>query len=461
MKVCGHKKWFNMLKNERMDRTDNLASSRVLPFAIITLASLFYVYEFMLRVMPSAMKFDLMHDLGITASGFGVIGSLFYWGYNPIQIPAGLLYDRYSTRILMAITVFICGLGAFLFGATNNFYIILLGRFLIGVGSAFAFIGALVLAARWFEAKYFALITGVVQFMGSMGAIIGVYPIAIILKHFSWRSTQMVAGLFGIVLAVLFLLIIRDRPEQPINETHDNIINKNLTEKERLSKVLSNPQTWWVGVFAFASWAPMTIFPAWWGIVYLSKYYSIPVEEAGQAIMFIWLGNAIASPLIGWWSNRINNRRIPLIVSSMLALITSLLMIYAPNIPWVDMCIITTLFGASASAQTITFGLVQDNMPPEVAGTAVGFNNMAVVMGGAIFTPLVGFLLDFVWDGKMVANLQFYKLSDYQLALILLPICSIIGLITAIFFIKETHCQAQYSLNFNTKNASPIINRAH
>ena len=88
-------------------------------------------------------------------------------------------------------------------------------------------------------------------------------------------------------------------------------------------------------------------------------------------------------------------------------------------------------------------------MPPEVAGTAVGFNNMTVVMGGAILTPLVGLLLDAVSSGQMHGDLPIYTLANYQSALMVLPLCGVLGLIVSIFFIKETKCQAQYEIALN------------
>lgn len=419
---------------------------RILPIVIIALASCFYVYEFMLRVMPSVMKQDLMLSFNVAASGFGVIGSLFYWGYVPMQIPAGLLYDRYSTRKLLSLSVFLCGLGAVIFGLATNFFMVCVGRWLVGFTAAFAFIGCLILTARWFQAKYFTLITGLIQFMGSFGAIFGAAPIAFVLKHFSWRTTQVGAGVVGIVLSVLLWLIIRDRPQEVVNKTKHKLITTNLTEKQRLKKVLSHPQTWCAGICAFAAWTPMTLFSAWWGVNYLAKYYNISMVDAGQAITFIWLGNAFASPVIGWWSNRINSRRIPLIFSASLATVSSLVMLYVPHLSWGVMCLSLSLLGVAASSHAITFGVVQDNMPPEVAGTAVGFNNMMVVLGGMLLMPVVGFVLDHLWDGALLEGLHSYSIQNYRWALTIIPICGVVGLIFSIFFVKETHCQAQYDL---------------
>lgn len=413
---------------------------------MVTLAGLFYVYEFMLRVMPSAMKADLVLKFGIQATGFGLIGSLFYWGYTSMQIPAGLLIDRFSVRKLLALTTALCGFGAVIFGLAPYFFVAGAGRLLIGLTSAFAYIGALVIAARWFQAKYFAMIIGIIQFMGSMGAVIGVYPIAMILKHHSWQITQVGAGVMGFFLALLLWLVLRDRPEQPANPCKSQLITEKLTEKQRLSIVLSAPQTWWVGVYAFCSWAPMTIFPAWWGIVFLSSYFQVNEVQAGQLITFIWLGNALASPFVGWWSNRINSRRIPLITAAILAMISSSILLYWPNLSWYTMSVILFLFGMASSAQAITFGLVQDNMPPSVSGTAVGFNNMAIMLGGAIFTPLVGFFLDSISGAHSQTAAPLYTLAHYQMALSIIPLCGLLGLIASVFWIKETNCVVQYDL---------------
>jgi MFS family permease len=103
------------------------------------------------------------------------------------------------------------------------------------------------------------------------------------------------------------------------------------------------------------------------------------------------------------------------------------------------------LFGTAASGQSLSFGLVKDQSHPRVVGTAIGFNNMAVVAGGAIFQPLVGVLLDWNWKGEIVGGVPVYSATNYRWALVILPICYLVGIIISTFFLKETYCHSEHN----------------
>ncbi len=421
-------------------------STALTPLIIVGLASLFYVYEFYLRVMPGAITDELMRSFNTDAGGLGLIGSLFFFGYTPMQIPAGLLYDRFGPRVLLTTSVFFCGASALVFGLTDNFYIACAARWVIGFTSAFSFIGALLLASRWYPAKYYAMIAGLVQFMGSMGAIAGETPIALLAEKFGWRPTAVWSALGGLILALLLGLLIRDAPETPINVAkHSLNIKRYDNEGQRLRRVLGSKQTWAVAVYAFSTWTPISILPGLWGVPFIMKLYGTTSTVASQAMIAAWLGTAIGSPLAGWFSNRINSRNSPLRWLAALNLVTSIAVIYAP-LSWPLMIITLFLFGCAAGAQTVTFGVIQDIHPPAVAGTAVGFNNMAVIAGGMILMPFVGYILDFCWDGGIINGIRQYSLDNYRMALLMVPVCGIMGLVSSFFMIKETHCLAQYEL---------------
>ena len=112
------------------------------------------------------------------------------------------------------------------------------------------------------------------------------------------------------------------------------------------------------------------------------------------------------------------------------------------------------LFGIAASGQILSFALVKDNNRPSVTSTAIGFNNMANVAGGAIFQPLVGAVLSAGWDGKMLGHVPIYATSDYNMALCVVPLCFLIGLIVSSTGIKETYCSSIFDDSSQPRKSS-------
>jgi MFS family permease len=417
-------------------------TSRFLPYIICTLAAMFYLYEFVLQVSPAVMTNELMHDFKLNAAGLGAMAAFYYYAYTPMQIPAGLLYDRYGPRLLITIALLICAMGAFFFGLTNNVAWASAGRFFMGIGSAFSFIGSLVLVARWFPAKHFALLAGLVQMMSSIGAILGEAPLAKVVHLFGWRQTITWVSLIGVGLALLVWLVIRDRPAGQTDTETVNAADKQ--ELQRLKQVCKKSQTWWIALYSFTCWAPITAFAALWGIPCLVALYGISTTVASTACSMIWVGIGLGSPFIGWCSDRIGRRCLPLTVASIIGAISLVIALYVPHVPLILMYILLFFFGTAASGQSLAFGLVKDQSRPHVVGTAIGFNNMAVVAGGALFQPLVGLFLDWNWTGEVAGGIPAYSATNYRWALLILPTCYVVGAVVSAWRLKETHCLSEY-----------------
>ncbi len=408
--------------------------SNLLPFIICTLAAFFYFYEFFLRVMPSAVTQELMHDFGTRAAGLGILSSMFYWGYTPMQVPAGLLLDRFGPRRILSISILLCALSTFIFSITSNLVIASASRFIIGMGSSFAYLGALILAARWYPPKHFAFTAGLVQVLGCIGAIVGQAPVAAAAQHMGWRSAMTAAGFICVALSLLFWLIIRDYPPgHPHNHSKPE-----FSLIEQLTVVCSNRQAWLIALHAFTTWAPVTIIGDLWGASFLSSEYGYTSIQATSLTTMLWMGVAVCGPMLGWWSASTRSRKKPLILGSILGIISSIAIIYC-HLSWPLMLLSLFTFGAAASSQAVTFGLIHDHMPSHVAGTAVGFNNMAVIFGGITVQPLVSFLLDQRLPGSTA-----YTAGDYQAVFIVIPLIFLLGLFVSSFALKETHCQHQY-----------------
>jgi MFS family permease len=249
----------------------------------------------------------------------------------------------------------------------------------------------------------------------------------------------------GMVLTLLMLLFLRSRPNQKNVVPQRRVIKKSsMTEMQRLQIVCANPQTWWTGLYIIAIWTPVIII-ALWGLPFLVARYQMDETTAAWGITLLWLGVAIGSPVIGWWSNRIHRRCMPLAVSAVFGFLSAVMVIYSDSLSWFWMCVMLFFFGIGTAGQALSFGVVRDINHTDTVGTAIGFNNMMAVIGSIFLQPIAGFILKMSWDGTMVAGAPVYSLGDYRLALLCIPISSLIALVVALFVLKETRCILQHA----------------
>jgi MFS family permease len=406
-------------------------------FMIIIMAVLFFFYEFVLQVSPSVMTDDLMRDFSLTAVGVSTLAAFFYYAYAPMQLPGGILYDRFGPRKMLTFAVAVCTLGALLFSQAHSFALAAVGRAMMGFGGAFSFVGVLLLAARWFPNKYFPVLAGIIQALGCIAAIVGQIPLAEVVGKFGWRPTLFTVFCIGVVLVILMPLIVRDYPKGAVIPEKKKI---GRGEWENLRIIFRNKQTWMVALYTFFSWSPCVVFAALWGVKFLSEMYGVSITTAAEMISLVWIGVAVGSPLFGWWSEKLGVRNTPLFVAAFLGFLAAAIVLYV-KLPMPLLLVVLFFFGIGASGQTLSFAVVRDNNPPSTEGTAMGFNNLACVIGGAIWQPFVGFLINLGWAGAIVGGVRVYSLANYQQALIVVPICYLLCAVFGRFLIKETYCK--------------------
>ena len=195
------------------------------PYFVFLLASLFYIYEFCLRVMPSTMTHQLMMHYHLTAQGLGLLVSLFYFGYTPMQIPAGLLYDRIRPRILLSLGILLCAVASYAFGHASSVFIASIARLMIGLTSSFAFIGALLVASRWFPTtlRHTSWCCAIIRIC--VGAIMGEAPIATLVAHKGWLSSINIIAFVGLILSILVFTFIRSHPKYKNDSDQSKVKN--------------------------------------------------------------------------------------------------------------------------------------------------------------------------------------------------------------------------------------------
>ena len=406
------------------------------PVFFFVLVALFLAYEMGIQVSPGVMANELMKDLNLNAYGLGLIASFYYYSYTIMQIPAGLLYDRFPVRIVIVIPLIVCSVGALLFSTSGTLMEASLARLLMGAGSAFAFIAVLVVAGDMFPERRFALMAGLTQMLAAFGAMGGELPMHYLVASVGWRASLWILGAIGLVLAGLIWFVVRYTQPPRLTAGQSNSISGSLLA------VVSNSQTWIIAFYACLMWAPMATFASLWGVPYLTLALQTSKGNAANLVGLMWLGIAVGSPLLGWWSNKIGLRRLPLLLAAALGLLMyGSLMFMLPQSALV-VAILIFMTGASCAGQALSFAVIREINQPANHAAAIGFNNMAVVIAGAIFLPLVGRLMQYrTGGGNQLTGTWHYLASDYHFGLLAIVLTYVLALLVAMF-IKETRCAA-------------------
>lgn len=425
------------------------STCKLLPWFIWSLSALFFFYEFLLQIAPGVMNLELTRDFNVTASDFGNLAFFYFIGYASMQIPAGMLLDRYGARRLLTIAAGLCAIGTLIFGMADSFHMVEFSRFLTGLGSAFAMLGALVLAAHWFPINRFAFLHGLILTIGISGAVFGGAPLSLIIGALDWRTTMILFGVLGVLLAIAIWWVIRDKPTHPIagHSATEHKPTQLVDVIKDVRGIFKHKQSWLTALYGGLMYAP-TPAMAWWGPTFIMNNHHMSMTEAAGLISVMYIGWVIGSPLFGGLSDRLGRRKVPLYISSIGTLICLSCVLYLPISSIYILGPLLFLFGFFTCGFVPSFSILRELHPARASGTALGFMNMINSLGAALAPPAIGILLDLLWSGGLQADgTRLYTLGNYYTALAALPVLILIALLL-LPLMKETFCK--------TADASPL-----
>ena len=397
------------------------------------LGMLFFAYAFIQRVAPSVVTEELMRDFSVGAASLGILSGAYFYTYAALQLPVGLLTDRYGPRKLMAAAAIVCALASAGFASSESLLMASIYRSLIGGAVAFGFVGTLSIITQFFSPGRFALLAGLVQSMGMIGAIVGQAPLRVLVENRGWQETFLWLMLAGLILGVLLFTVVPRRSNKDQHTEKQNLMHS-------LRQVARNPQSWLCAGIGFGLAAPMLSFAGLWAIPWLELSYGIDKKQAAGLVSMLFLGWAIGSPLCGWLSDRMGKRKPVMIAGSIISLSGFVSLVYVGEWSLTAIGILFVVSGIGGSCMIVIFGAVRESNRIVNSAAAMGLVNMCVVGSGAVTQPLIGWLLEKYWNGALANGIPVYSIETYRIALVAMVLSLLLALICVIF-LRETNCR--------------------
>jgi MFS family permease len=366
------------------------------------IAAVYYFYQYMLRSAPAVMMPELSKAFGLTAMGVASLAGLFYYGYSPFSLVAGVALDRLGPRRVIPVGAAFVGMGALLFG-TGSTGAASFGRLMQGAGGVFALVGAVYIATQNFPASRAATLIGATQMFGMAGGSAGQFLVGPMIgggMPWSWFWVGM--GVVGLVIAGLLFALL---PGQASAKQQENWVR---TAAHGLAIVFRNPQSILCGLIAGLMFVPTTIFDMVWGVRYLQEGHGFDYGTAvmrSAAVPFGWI---IGCPLLGAISDRIGRRK-PVIIASAFVLLACLgWILYGPKGVFPPYSL-GLMAGIASGAAMLPYTVIKEANPPEMSGTATGVINFLNFTFSALLGPVFARALHVVSGGAATMKLEHYQ----------------------------------------------------
>lgn len=348
---------------------------------------------------------------GISATQLAFFTVLQLVVYAGLQIPIGVLLDRFGSRALLLAGLVLMTVGQLTFAFATSFAVAVGARALLGAGDAMVFVSVIRLVTLWFLVRQAPLVTQLTGQVGQVGAIAAAAPMTIALDHFGWTHTFAVASSVGVVLMVVVALLVKDSPYQ--REGVATVKMRALTRSLRL--VWGNPGTR-LGMWShFTSQFSATVFSLLWGFPFLVRGEGLSAGTAGT-LLVVMTGWVILSGLVlGALVSRFPFYRSWLVLGVVAAMALAWGAVLARSTPaplWL-LVVLVCAMATGGPASMVGFDLARTFIPAEASGRANGFVNVGGFSASLLTMGLVGVLLDWHSGGGGAT----YDLGDFRIAM--------------------------------------------
>lgn len=398
--------------NKLHKKPQNDLNLRVIVVWFITI--MFSSYQFSAQVIAGPMTAEIMQSYKLNAVTVSYAVSSFFYVYLLMQLPAGIILDRYSSRYLLPGGFMICALGSVLMGLSDNVYNFSLARMLCAFGGSFGFIGAMRILRNYVPMVYIPLFIGLTEMQGFIFTSVCEAIVSYYLPQIGFKKVLLNFGVCGIFLA--FLVYICLHPKLAPKHEYAAISKSDGLTKQDIIILLQNKQIWLLGLIGFGFFSLVTSFAALWGVPTLINIHHLTLGQSAQALSAIFLGIALGGPIIGQLATNHKRQKFMSICSGLLCAILLSIILKMAALNFIAICLLMFFLGMFSCCYLLCFSIGNAMVPAKLSGTCMGFINMVTMASALILQPLMGYIISY--NGVIGFNdgVPIYPADSYRMA---------------------------------------------
>ncbi|WP_404430812.1 MFS transporter [Sutcliffiella horikoshii] len=396
-------------------------------FRWVIFTSVLFTYLIMSsqRTAPGLITDQLMMDFSVTAATVGLVTSIQFFVYTGMQIPMGILADRYGPNFLLILGATLTGIGTIIYSFGTHELVLFFARILTGIGDATIWVNMVLILSLWFNKKEFTRLIGFAGMTGSLGFLLATVPFSVLIALLGWRGAFLLAGILLCLLSIFLYFVL-------VKKSQQSLIVAPKIQREKTSvilrRILSDRQAWALFFCHFGIVGGYIGFIGSWAVPYVMDVYGMTRIVASQLIMISLIGALIGAPLIGWISSCLETIKRPYIVFHITVLLCwSIFLLFKEHPPFYLLIILFFIIGFGFGSNSLTFAVVRQSFPIKETGIVTGFANTGGFLSAVLLPSIFGYLLDYFQSTSG-------SISDgYYYGFLTPVIFSIFGLIGVIF----------------------------
>lgn len=343
------------------------------------------------RVSNAVIAPELMAELTIGTETMGVVNGTYFLTFAAMQIPAGMLLDRFGARRMVPGLFLLAVAGSALYAAAETGPELIAGRALIGIGCALGLMGPMVVIARWFEAERYARLISLLFTIGGLGALLASTPLAAVSEAIGWRGAFVAMAAVTGVIVVLLFLVVRDAPPGAAPEAARVETASELWRG--LGAVLALGDMRWICAVQFVSYGTMITIVGLWAGPYLNDVHGLTGVDRGNALLGLNIALLAAVVLFSQVERWLGSRKRAVMGGGCASVAILLVLASVPGLDlWAALALLV-LFTVASAFFMLIHAHARAILPDRLIGRGLTLQNLAVMLGVFVLQAVTGVIV--------------------------------------------------------------------